>query len=403
MAIRTSQVDPSGVDPELVRPIRPEDARPPLRWYSQLWRFAVCLLLSASVWGPSVFTEWRDHRTLFYLDVGLGVTAYVLAFTLRRRFPSTVALLTNAMTAVSGIAAGPSTLAAVSMATLRKPVPILAVALTMVSAGMLYTTVIPDQEITPAWIGPVLQILVTGVILGWGLFIGSRRQLLATLRQRAMRAEAEQEWRAQQAQSDERGRIAREMHDVLAHRISQISMQAGALGFRDDLDVDALRTGIGQIQQNANTALDELRDVLGVLRDGSGELANRPQPTYHDLADLVAESSAGGANVELVDSLAGTPPDVLGRTIYRVVQEGITNAGKHAPGSRLSILLSGDHESGIDLELRNPIGFARTARVPSAGVGLIGMSERVELRGGTLEHTLADGWFRLRVWLPWTP
>ena len=136
------------------------------------------------------------------------------------------------------------------------------------------------------------------------MYIGSRRELIWTLRQRAERAEAEQELRMAQARGTERSRIAREMHDVLAHRISQISLQAGALGFRSDLDADELRANATVIRDLANEALTDLRGVLGVLRDpGTGELAHAPQPTWSDLPSLVDQAREAGLHVVLSDRL----------------------------------------------------------------------------------------------------
>ena len=121
------------------------------------------------------------------------------------------------------------------------------------------------------------------------MYIGSRRELLWTLRNRAETAEAEQELRVSQARSNERARIAREMHDVLAHRISQISMHAGALSFRDDLTADEMRDSAAVIQEKAHEALTDLRGVLGVLRDdGSGRVGEAPA------ADVRRPAGAGG-------------------------------------------------------------------------------------------------------------
>ena len=204
------------------------------------------------------------------------------------------------------------------------------------------------------------------------MYIGSRRELVWTLRQRAERAEAEQELRMAQARGNERSRIAREMHDVLAHRISQISLQAGALGFRSDLDADELRANAAVIRDLANEALTDLRGVLGVLRDpGTGELAHAPQPTWSDLPSLVDQARDAGLHVVLTDRLPrdAPVPDVVGRTLYRIVQEGITNAGKHAPGAVVRIEVSGSPEEGVDIVLRNPLGFGPT-RTPGSGPGV---------------------------------
>jgi signal transduction histidine kinase len=191
------------------------------------------------------------------------------------------------------------------------------------------------------------------------------------------------------------------MHDVLAHRISQISMHAGALAFREDLTADEMRGSAGVIQAKAHEALTDLRHVLGVLRDESGELTHAPLPTYADVPALVEEARQSGMTVTLIDRLAADQPvpDAAGRTVYRIVQEGLTNAHKHAPGSTLSIELSGSPDEGIEVVLRNPLGFGGTT--PGAGLGLVGLTERAELRGGRLEHGRDGSSFVLRGWIPW--
>ena len=260
----------------------------------------------------------------------------------------------------------------------------------------------PDNG-DPWWVDLLINVLVTAGILGWGLYIGSRRELIWTLEQRAERAEAEQELRVSQARGNERARIAREMHDVLAHRISQISLHAGALGFRSDLDADELRANATVIRDLANDALTDLRGVLGVLRDPeTGELASAPQPTWADLPALVEQAREAGLHVEVSDRLPGGEPvpDVVGRTLYRIVQEGITNAGKHAPGAVLRIEVSGSPVDGVDIVLRNPLGFG-PSRTPGSGLGLIGLTERAELRGGRLDARRDGQQFVLRGWIPW--
>jgi signal transduction histidine kinase len=326
----------------------------------------------------------------------------VLVF-FRRRWPVPVAVATGALSAFSGIAAGPAVLAAVSVATRRRWTQIVVVALVSMTAGQTVVEVQPVQSDDPSWLTFTVNAVFTAGVLGWGMYIGSRRELIWTLRHRAERAESEQELRVAQARGTERARIAREMHDVLAHRISQISMHAGALSFRDDLSADEMRASAGVIQARAHEALTDLRGVLGVLRDAeTGELLDRPQPTYADLPRLVSEARESGLNVDY-DDLVQTDepvPDVVGRTVYRIVQEGITNARKHAPGARLSIRVSGSPADGIDVWLRNPLGFGPSA-APGAGLGLVGLSERAELRGGLLEHGREGSTFVLHGWIPW--
>ena len=186
-------------------------------------------------------------------------------------------------------------------------------------------------------------------------------------------------------------------------------MHAGALTFREDLSADQMRSSLAVIQEKAHEALTDLREVLGVLRDTeSGAPLTGPQPTYGDVPTLVEEARAAGASIEYDDQLATQPPlpDAVGRTVYRIVQEGITNAAKHAPAATLRIRVAGSPEDGVDVELRNAVGFGPT-RTPGAGLGLVGLAERAELRGGWLAHGTeepaagAPTTFVLHAWLPW--
>jgi signal transduction histidine kinase len=378
------------------------DTQPELTRASHAWRYAVCLVFSAAVWQTAAAAEWREHRVLFTTEVVLGVAAYVLVH-FRRRAPLQVALLIAAMSAFSGIAAGPATLAAVSLATRRHWREVALVGTTNFVAAQTWTTLAPIADNDPL-VTTLVNLAVNAGMMGWGLYIGSRRELLANLRARAERAELEQELRLSQARSTERARIAGEMHDVVAHRITQVSMQAGALAFRDDLDADRLREGLGQIQQQANDALHELRGVLGVLReDDPSPPTARPQPTYDDIAALVDEARTLGLDVEWDDEVdTGAPvPPATGRTVYRVVQEGITNVRKHAPGAEVQIRSTGDARRGITVVVTNPLRD-RPSAAPGAGLGLVGLRERTELRGGRLDQRTEGARFVLEAWLPWT-
>ncbi len=386
------------------------ETQPVLRWVDHAWRDALCLVFSAVVWQTVAGIEWREHRTLFVVEIVLGVASFVLVH-FRRRAPVPIALAIAAMSAVSGLAAGPATLAAVSVATRRDLPHVVLVGIANFVAAQTWTTLAPfpdNDEVVTA----IVNVVVNAGMMGWGLYIGSRREIMWTLRARAERAETEQDLRLGQARSTERARIAREMHDVLAHRITQVSMQAGALAFRDDLDAARLREGLAQIQGQANDALHELRDVLGVLReDDPGPVTARPQPTYDDITALVDEAKSLGLAVDWSDRVdATTPvPPATGRTVYRIVQEGITNVRKHAPGSEVAISSTGNPRSGITVVLANPMHDASGAVVddhvtgaPGAGLGLVGLRERTELRGGRLDQRTEGATFVLEAWLPWT-
>jgi signal transduction histidine kinase len=382
---------------------RPDDYQPPLTRWGHAWRVVGMALISAVAWGPILGNQWQHHRALLWVDVALGLGSWVLVFW-RRRWPVPVAVAIGAASSFSGLAAGPGVLAAVSVATRRRLWQVALVGVVNLVAGQSLATIQPANGEDPYWLTLTVNLVVTAGILGWGMYLGSRRELMWTLRARAERAEAEQELRAAQARGTERARIAREMHDVLAHRISQISLHAGALGFREDLGPEEIRSSAAVIQQKAHEALDDLRGVLGVLRDtGTGELLDAPQPTYDDLPQLVAEARDSGVHLEFQDLLDRgdrTVPDALGRTLYRIVQEGITNARKHAPGALLTVRVSGSPEDGVDILLRNPLGFG-PSRTPGAGLGLVGLSERADLRGGWLEHRRDGSTFVLHGWIPW--
>ena len=357
------------------------------------------LLISAVVWLP-VWQEEADVSHLWWIgDLVLGAAAYVLVF-FRRRHPLGVAVLTALAGCVSGTAAGPAVLAAASVATRRRWREIALVGSLNFAAGQCFSS-ITQADNDPWWVTLLANAIATAAVLGWGMYIGSRRELIWTLRNRAERAEAEQELRVRQARGQEQARIAREMHDVLAHRISQISMHAGALAYREDLTPDEVRASAEVIRDKAHEALTDLRGVLGVLRDGvTGERMLAPQPTYADLPVLVEDASGSGVRVEFQDLLHDAVPDAAGRTIYRIVQEGITNARKHAPGALLTVRVSGSPDDGIDVLLRNPVGFGPTG-TPGSGLGLVGLTERAELRGGRLEHGRDGSMFVLHGWIPW--
>lgn len=250
---------------------------------------------------------------------------------------------------------------------------------------------------------------LTVAATGWGMFARARRQLLDSLRERAERAEAEQELRADRARTAERRRIAREMHDVLGHRLSLLSVHAGALELRHDLPPETVHRTAAVLRETARAAMDDLREVVLVLRDlpeGENE-SDGPQPRLSDLPELVAQSREAGAGVDLVPPdalLPAAPPEQLGRTAYRVVQEGLTNARRHAAGAPVSVEVSG--RPGAALSVRVVTGRAdrRSANPdgPGSGTGLIGLRERVALAGGELGHgTDAAGRHVLTARMPW--
>jgi signal transduction histidine kinase len=378
-------------------------APPPLRWWSHAWRYAVAVAISAVAWSELAPWQWEHRRWWFWTDLAIGLTTLVM-LAWRRRYPVTVAVTINLLTLVSWSAGGPATLALVSLATRRRWREVVPVGLLALVAGVVLEGMNPVRTNGYAFTIPLVTLIIA-VSVGWGMYIGSRRELVATLRERAETAEIEQAARVAQARTAERSRIAREMHDVLAHRISLVTMHAGALAYRDDLSRDEVRTTAEIIQDNSHRAMVELREVLGVLREGPGDAdPERPQPSADDLMALIDEARTSGMRLEPSFSVAlDDIPEPLGRTVYRVVQEALTNARKHAADTLVTVSVAGGRGEGLTIGVRNPlrVGEPRSAP-PRSGLGLAGLAERTELAGGRLTHRVSPGAeFVLEAWLPW--
>ena len=219
----------------------------------------------------------------------------------------------------------------------------------------------------------------------WGAatVVRSRQELATALAARTVELEHEREEKAKLAVAQERARIARELHDVVAHKLSIMVVQAGAerraMGDERPETADVLRT----IEDTGRGAMAEMRRLLGMLRRSDDELALAPQPSLGHLEDLVAQVRAAGLPVEL--SVEGEPralPPGIDLSAYRIVQEALTNALKHAGPARARVTVRyGDTE--LDIEIADD-GAGATAEAPPGGHGLVGMRERVALFGGDL-------------------
>ena len=334
-------------------------------------------------------------------DVTIGVLCCV-ALLLRRRRPVglTVALLP--VTAVSVMATGAVIVALFTLAIHRRGAVALALGAAYVVAGPVYF-VLHDNPEFPVWVDLLMRTVTTAGALGWGMFVRAYRRLTGTLREHAARLEADQHLRIDQARLTERARIAREMHDVLAHRMSLVSLHAGALEVRPDARPEEVAIAAGAIRASAHEALEELREVIGVLREGAAGRPEPPQPGLADLPELIESARAMGMRVGYTCAVpAGGVAVVLGRTAYRIVQEGLTNARKHAPGAAVRVRLDGEPGAELRIQISNPgPRDGPRAGVPGAGMGLVGVTERAALAGGTVEYGPRGDDFRLEARLPW--
>ncbi|MQA81111.1 MAG: sensor histidine kinase [Streptosporangiales bacterium] len=283
----------------------------------------------------------------------------------------------------------------------RVSLPLLALTLVAWQVSAVLDSVRP----LPLDVWALLVVVAGAALYASASFVRARRQLLLSMVERADRAESEQLLHVERARRLERTRIAREMHDVLAHRLSLLSMHAGALEFRPDASPRDVALAAGVIRESAHQALQDLREVVGVLRESAPDDApERPQPTLAAVGELVEESREAGMRIAFRNDVdAGAVPESMGRTTYRIVQEALTNARKHAPGAPVTLELSGSPGASLAIEARNPLrrGAAPT-RIPGAGTGLVGVAERVSLAEGRLVHgPTPEGEFRLTVSLPW--
>jgi signal transduction histidine kinase len=336
---------------------------------------------------------------LFHIDQVTGALGCA-ALWLRRRRPVGLALVLVGLSAFSELVAGAMLAALFTVAVHRRPRTTAAVFGLSLVAAIVFVLLRPEPG-TPPFLLLLLGVAIQGGAVGWGLFVHHRRQLALSLRDRAARVEVEAHLRAEQAQHHAREAIAREIHDVLGHRLSLLSVHAGALEYNPDAPAEDVARAAKVIRESAHQALQDLREVIGVLRAPVGEL---PQPTIADVQQLAYESDRAGMRVDLCEELAGVVPDRAGRTAYRIVQEALTNARKHAPGAEVSVRVAGAPGEGLTVEVGNtPPAVAPAAGTPS-GQGLVGLAERVALAGGRLDHgpTAAGGW-RLSAWLPWPP
>ncbi|MEU4292251.1 histidine kinase, partial [Kribbella sp. NPDC026596] len=266
--------------------------------------------------------------------LGVGVVASV-ALLWRRRFPATVTAITVVAMLTSGVLV-PMGLALLTLAIRRRDLVLAILGLTAYAAYVLNTWGGNGQFWVPVFTGPFL----VGTWIAIGAYIGARRDLMVSLRDRAERAEAERELRSEQARLGERARIAQEMHDVLAHKVSLIALHAGGLEVNPAVGPDKVEGSARLIRETARQAMEDLREVLGVLRsDVSVDGADlTPVPQASDLERLVAASRDAGVSVAGEFTLPDDVPVSLGRTVYRLhlclSAVGFEGVGESTPGRR---------------------------------------------------------------------
>ncbi|MFI6482364.1 sensor histidine kinase [Nonomuraea sp. NPDC050663] len=359
-----------------------------------------------------------------------------LALWWRRRAPVALALALAPCLVVAASSLGAATVALLTVATHRhwsRACAFTALYLLIASYYALFAE--PPGMSRMAVVGWTAMYFLVPLTLG--LVVRANRLTMDSIRREARVREREHLVRLAETRRAEREQLAREMHDVLAHRISLLSVHAGALAYRTaragdgqapPLETAEVDEAVQVIQTNARLALDELGEVLSILRTdpprpdspGTAPAVPRGDDAHHSdlprpeqapsrpsgLDRLVAEARAAGQPVHVTSSgpLDGLRPSAQ-RTAYRVVQEALTNARKHAPGAAVTVRLDATEGTGLRVRVSNPVtpgpATPRPDGEPGSGYGLVGLAERLHLENGTLEHGISGGQFVLTAHLPW--
>ncbi|PSK67067.1 Signal transduction histidine-protein kinase/phosphatase UhpB [Micromonospora sp. MH33] len=320
------------------------------------------------------------------------------ALVFSRRAPVPVALALAGVAAVFASGGLANMLALYAVARHRQLTVALLIASFNVVCGCFFWTLYPKNS--SLLLTFTVNVAIAAALTAWGALRQAQKALLDSYRERAERLEREQELREREIRRAERTRIAREMHDAVAHRISLVALHAGGLDVMPDPAQSDVRRSAELIRSAAVQALEELRVAIGVLR--ADEPRSLEQPGLDRVDDLLRDATDAGQRVAVArtpDIADGVPPDV-GRAAYRIVQEGLTNARKHAPGSAVSLTLRRT-SGGLLLQIRNPL-TAERLEMPGSDRGLIGLTERVALTGGTLHYGISESHqFELCAELTW--
>jgi signal transduction histidine kinase len=342
-----------------------------------------------------------------------------LPLVFRRRYPLVVLAVTAGATVVHAALAAEALNATlgflVALYTVGERVDRRSSSLAALATGLAIGTLIALRAPMPAALSGFVQTELA-VFVAWvlGTWSRDRRAHIETIEERARRLEHEREERAERAVVAERERIARELHDVVAHHVSVIVIQAGAaLRALDRRPTDA-RAAVEAIDGTGRQALGDMRRMLGILdragadgkagTSGGSADALAPMPSLDRLGELLEQVRAVGLPVEL--SVAGEPRPLepgLELSAYRIIQEALTNVLKHAPGSRARVTVRYG-QSALDVEIVDQgLGEGRTRQMhefAESGHGLIGMRERVAIFGGVFEAGPYGRGFRVAAMLP---
>lgn len=359
---------------------------------------AVVIALAAAASNePSAESAARDLDGWAVVLLGAALAMTMAS----RRLPGTVAIVVLVLGFVwygvgytSGLINVATLIAFYRLGTSEAPGPKVAVTATAVAAVLVSIGVVADD----GWSEALTAAGYTVMAVLFGELVRHRRLLLEQYAHRAKQAEADAERRV----TEERLGIARDLHDVLAHTVSAMVVQAGVAAERMDRDPRAAHHALTAIRESGRQAMGEVKAMVTVLRAGGDDrstLVTAPTPRIDRIVDLVEATLARGLRVELHTTLSGRPlPELVELTVYRVVQESLTNVVRHAGASSVAVTIR-EEPLRVTVEVRDD--GTTGGDLSPAGFGLRGMAERVESIGGELWHgsDVAGGW-TVRAWLP---
>jgi signal transduction histidine kinase len=332
----------------------------------------------------------------FVLWLGLGI--YTVALLLRHREPVVVLGVVLAVTLAlndPGVTSLPTLFAVFTVAEYRDRRTVLFAAAATAAAFILAPTLHGDGQAFP---GVLSHLIIVGLAVALGLYLRTRADYVSGLREQADQADRERELLAFKAVGDERVRIARELHDVVAHNVSLMVVQAQALE-ATTMGHAEQQAGLEQLAGLGREALSEMHRMLGVLRlEDAGGAEREPQPGVRDLETLIGRATKAGIDARLM--IEGEPQELapaVDLSTYRIVQEALTNVIRHAQAEHVAVTLSylpGELRLDIVDDGRGPPSEANGA---DAGHGLVGMRERVALFGGSFESGAGPGGHGYRV------
>jgi signal transduction histidine kinase len=372
-----------------------------LGWRLPSWLLDVGPVLVIFIIGAGALGVDHHVSGLTRGVLALGLIACVVALLLRHRSPLIVLGVVLVLSLSLGwgpVVALPVLLALFTVAEYsdRRQLILATVA---AAAAVILTDLIHRQQVSIA--SGISHLVAIGLAVAVGLYLRARADYITGLRERAERLERERGLRSQQAVAEERVRIARELHDVVAHNVSLMVVQAQALAATGTGDEQ--RRALNQVADLGRDALSEMHRMLGVLRIQNGGAPERaPQPGVRDLDTLIARTRQAGLETSLVQE--GAPrelPAAVDLSAYRIVQEALTNVIRHAGATHASVTLCYGAEALEVTVLDDGIGHGPPSDNPGGGHGLIGMQERVALFGGHLQTGQVNGGgYRVHAVLP---